>query len=80
MCGTYAILSSDLFTLAFTLPRSPTGAGREFIQEERSVPTNEWLSRPDGVSRGPGFAPFLKFFTTFSPSRVLAPPAILARV
>lgn len=66
--------------LSRLLCRAPTGAGREFIQEERSVPTNEWLSRPDGVSRGPGFAPFLKFFTTFSPSRVLAPPAILARV
>lgn len=25
MCGTYAILSSDLFTLAFTLPRSHGG-------------------------------------------------------
>lgn len=54
--------------LSRLLCRAPTGpAGREFIQEERSVPTNEWLSRPGGIGRGPGFAPFLKFFTTFPP-------------
>lgn len=57
MCGTFAILSPDLFTYVYS--RIPPGREREFIQKdedgrrERGVYTGEWCGWEKMVARVP---------------------------
>lgn len=64
MCGTFAILSPDLFTRVPPASLSPEWT---WIYSERRRDRFERLA---GDLVGRGFAPFLKFFTTFSSTAV----------
>lgn len=70
MCGTYAILSSDLFTLAFTLPRSH-GAGRTWIYSRGAKRAHERMALEAGWRWSwAGVCSIFKILYDFPPSQV----------